>query len=339
MASLAAMEILRAVVLGLVQGLTEFVPVSSSGHLVLVPYLLGWQSPGLAFDVALHFGTLAAVVGFFRAELMAMARGLLGLDRSSEGLLYRRLALLLIAASVPIAIVGLLFEDAVGALFESPVAASGFLLLTAALLLGGERWRDRRVVAGARPPRVEALAAATGGAGRPVWTGDWRGSSGEVPSDAIAAVPGGGPTRLPTGVDPKDPAGLDLAGLGVRQALVIGLGQCVAILPGVSRSGATITAGLVSGLTREAATRFSFLLALPALIGAGVLKLPDLAQPGPFGGVAIAAGVTAAGLSGYAAIRFLLRLVAHDRLSGFAYYCIAASVVGLLGYLMNGPPG
>lgn len=321
-------EVFRAVVLGLVQGLTEFIPVSSSAHLVLVPYLASWEQPGLAFDVALHCGTLVAVVVYFRSELAATALGLLGRDRSPDGLLYRRIGLLLAAASVPVAVVGLIFEDEVGKVFESPLATSGLLLVTALLLVVGERLRDRRVARGAR---VDVPAAARAEA--PTWSGDWKGTAPAPPSGASPTV-----ARLPVGTDPTDPAGTSLQGVGLRHALLIGLAQCVALLPGVSRSGATITAGLATGLTREAATRFSFLLSLPALVGAGILKSGDLLEPGLYSASAIAAGVLAAFVSGYLAIRFLVALVARDRLTGFAYYCVFAAAVGAVGYAQIGPP-
>ncbi|MDQ3537422.1 MAG: undecaprenyl-diphosphate phosphatase [Actinomycetota bacterium] len=293
---------LQAVILGVVQGLTEFIPVSSSGHLVLIPYLAGWPKPGLAFDVALHMGTFGAVAVFFRAELAAMARGLLGRGGQQDAL-YRRLALLVAAASVPVAILGLVFEGMVERAFASPFATALFLLITAALLLAGERRRDRRV----------AAAKVPAGPGGP--TG---------PSQKP------GTADLPTGADPGDPKGRDLRKVGLRDALIVGGLQCLALLPGVSRSGTTITAGVAAGLTREAATRFSFLLSLPALVGAFVLSLGDLGEPGPYSGAAIVAAIVAAFVAGYAAVRYLVALVARDRLSPFAYYCVAASLVTLV---------
>ncbi|HWB72455.1 MAG TPA: undecaprenyl-diphosphate phosphatase [Egibacteraceae bacterium] len=317
---------LQAIVLGVVQGATEFIPISSSGHLVLVPYLVGWPEPGLAFDVALHMGTAAAVVAYFRAELVAMAKGVIGGGATPEGRLYRRLGLLVALGSVPVALAGGLFKDSFERVFGSPLAVSGFLFVTAAVLVGGERWRDRRVTRGERLGVV-----AEPGDARQLWTGDWVG--GQAPMAASEPA-----TELPTGEDPDDPAGATLEQLGPRHALVVGLCQVVALLPGVSRSGATIVAGLGAGLTREAATRFSFLLALPALLGAGLLSLPDLAQPGPYSGAAIAGGVVAAFVTGYAAIRWLLALVAYERLTGFARWCVFVGVVGLVGYLFLGPP-
>ena len=314
---------LQAVILGIVQGLTEFIPVSSSAHLAIVPYLAGWEHSSLAFDVALHIGTLAAVVVYFRGELIAMVRGLLG-GRSVDDRIYRRLALYVAAASVPVAIVGYFLEDIVADAAEDPRLVALLLLVTAALLTVGE-W--------ARTHRVKRAAAAVPAAapGQPVWNGDWVGPRGGGDEDADVG-------SLPIGDDPTDPAGTTLEGMGLRQAMAVGVLQCLALLPGVSRSGTTITGGLFSGLTREAATRFSFLLSLPALVGAFVLSVPDLAEPGQYSGAAITAGVAASFVSGYIAVRFLVRLVARDRLTPFARYCVFLSVVTLIAYQFLGPP-
>ncbi len=341
-------ELVQAVVLGIVQGLTEFIPVSSKTHLILVPYLLGWERPGIAFDVALHLGTLAAVLAYFRVELVLTARGLLGVDRSPDGLLYRRLGVYLVVASIPVGIVGLLFEERLTSLFDEPLVAALLLLCTAALLVGGERIRDARVRR-AGPAAVPAPAGqAAGAAAAPeavgaetsaAWTGDWRGGEAvaQAPdSSAASASSGAVVPRLPDGADPADPLGTSLAGVTLRQALLIGAAQCLALLPGLSRSGTTIVAGMGTGLTREAATRFSFLLSLPAIVGAAILSIGDLAAPGGYSGPAVAAGVLAGFASGYLAIRFLVALVARDRLTGFAVYCVGASAVGVAGVLVNG---
>ncbi|MGH8885068.1 MAG: undecaprenyl-diphosphate phosphatase [Egibacteraceae bacterium] len=314
---------LQALVLGVVQGLTEFVPVSSSAHLVLVPYLLGWQQPTLAFDVALHMGTLAAVLCYFRRELWAMAVAVTRRAQEAEGRLYRQLALLLVLASVPVAIVGALLERWIAAVFQAPGVTAALLFVTAAILAIGEKIRDRRVGRTLATTNADGDGTLVGGAAQ---------------SGAAKALTATRLRGLPVGRDDHDPAGATLAELGVRQAVTVGLMQVVALLPGVSRSGSTITGGIASGLTREAATRFSFLLSIPALIGAGMLGLADLAQPDPFGAIDIAIGLLAAFVAGYLAIRWLVALVAHARLTGFAWYCAAAGAVGLLGYLMLGPP-
>ena len=287
-------EFLRAVLLGVVQGLTEFIPVSSSGHLVLVPHFVDIETPGIAFDVALHVGTFAAVVLYFRTDLRNLLAALIGVGDRAFVAYNRRLALLLVVGSIPIAVVGLLLRDVFEAAFGSPTTAALFLLLTGTLLLVGEAARARR------------------------------GGSSSTPTDVA-------PDQVLVGYDAGDPEGLTLDRIGLRQALVIGFGQCVALFPGVSRSGTTIVAGMTAGLTRPAATRFSFLLALPALIGASVLSVPDLADgPTVFGPAAIAGGIVAAFASGYLAIRWLLALVARDRLTGFAIYCFSLGGLSLL---------
>lgn len=316
---------LQAVVLGIVQGLTEFIPVSSSGHLVLVPYVLGWDRPGLAFDVALHMGTAAAIVLYFRIELLGMAVSLFR-GGTPAGRLYRRLAVLLVLATVPVAVAGVTLEETFERIFETPTIAASLLLVTAAVLVVGERWRTRRVAAS------RTAAAAAREEGGAVWTGDW---VGDVPAEA--PVPD--VAALEVGDDPDDPDGTTLEAIGVRAALAIGLAQTFALFPGMSRSGTTIMAGVAAGLTREAATRFSFLLALPALVGAAVVSVPDLATPGPYSGGDIAGGVLASFVSGYLAIAFLVRLVARTGLTVFARYLVLAGTMGLLATAMLGPPG
>ena len=313
----------QALLLGIVQGLTEFFPVSSDGHLVLVPYLAGWQTPGLAFDVALHMGTLAALLVYFRREIVAIVLGVLGLG-AADAALSRRLAVFLVLGSVPVAVAGLLLQDLIGGALRSPLVAVGGLLVTAVLLTLAERLRDRRVARSlqARPQRVAVGAA---------WTGDW---VGDVPAPADRPDLGG----LPIGADLQDPLGQTLAQIRLGQALIVGLLQPLALLPGVSRSGSTIVGGVASGLTREAATRFSFLLALPALVGAFILEAPTLTEPGPYSGSVIAVGIASAFAAGYVAIHFLVRLVARERLTLFARYCVFAAAVGGVGYLVIGPP-
>lgn len=300
---------LQAVALGILQGLTEFAPVSSSGHLVVVPALLGWRRPGLAFDVALHVGTAGAIVAYFRHELLAMARGVLSGGDTPDGRLYRRLALLFVIGSVPVGLAGLLLHGVFERAFGAPPVAAGFLFVTAAILVGGERWRARRV----RRAASRVMTPDGGDPGR-----------------------GGGeqaPYSLPVGADPSDPDGLTLDRVGLREALLVGAAQCLALFPGVSRSGTTIMAGVAAGLTRQAATRFSFLLALPALAGAAVLSVPDLNEAGMYRGWEIAAGVAAAFVSSYLAIRFLVAFVSRQRLTGFAAYCAVLGAVGLLAFL------
>lgn len=309
-------EWVQAIVLGVVQGVTEFIPISSSGHLVLVPYILGWQRPGLAFDVALHAGTAGAIVLYFRTELVGMALALLRGGRSREGRLYRRLVVLLAAASVPVAVVGLLLKDAFEAAFDTPAVAAVMMLVTAAVLVGGEKLRTRRVAARTHAPAREE----------------------SVSPDPAADTDLAARADLAVGIDPADPTGKDLERLGLREAVLVGMAQTLALMPGMSRSGTTIMAGVAAGMTREAATRFSFLLALPAMVGASIVSLPDLGEPGAYSAGATVAGVVAAFLAGYGAIAFLVRLVAHTSLTVFARYLLVAGVLGLLAVAALGPP-
>jgi undecaprenyl-diphosphatase len=307
---------IQAVVLGIVQGLTEFIPVSSSGHLVLAPHLLGWDKPSLAFDVALHMGTVGAILVYFRGELWGMARSVVQGSRAPDGALYRRLILLLALASVPVALAGLLVADVVEDAFGSPLVTSILLFGTAALLVGGERWRDRRV--------ARAREAATVPPGR------------EHPADvAPAGQPAPDDRTLATGRDASDPTAVSLDRMGPKEALVMGCAQMLALFPGISRSGATIMLGVVGGMSREAATRFSFLMALPALLGAMLLSIGDLSEVGRFSATDIALGVLASFVSGYLAIRFLVALVSRERLTGFAIYVCVLGAIGVATSLLG----
>ncbi|MGH8999984.1 MAG: undecaprenyl-diphosphate phosphatase, partial [Acidimicrobiia bacterium] len=196
---------LQDIVLGLVQGLTEFLPISSSGHLVIVPAMFGWDQPELGLTVLLHLGTLVALVVYFRRDLLGLLNGVLGRGPNPDA--NRRIAFLLVLASVPAAVAGLAFGSFFEATFERPYQTCAELLLTAFILLACEHLGDRATRRSIDAPR------ATG----------------------------------------------------------IGVAQAAAILPGISRSGATIGAGLWFGMSREEATRFSFLLSIPAIFGAGVL--------------------------------------------------------------------
>lgn len=266
----------RALILGAVQGLTEFVPVSSSAHLVLVPFLLGWPIPGLAFDVAVHLGTALALLVYFIRDLANIVTGASralfgrGTERDRE---LGRLGVLLVAGSIPAGLAGLLFSDFFEKLFQQPVAVALQLLLTAGVLLVGEAIYLRR--------------------------------------------------------RPQDRRGLNEATFG--DAALVGLLQAFAIVPGISRSAATITGGMALGLSRDAAARFSFLLALPALLGAGLLEVPNL-PPGAEASTVIAASALSA-VIGFLSIAFLLRYLRTRDTRPFAYYCILFSTVAL-GYAL-----
>lgn len=308
---------LRAIVLGFVQGLTEFLPVSSSGHLVVVPYLLSWQPPGLAFDVALHTGTLIALLVYFAADLWYLATRSLGVGVVAAGEVERarRTVAMLALGSVPAALVGLLFEGLFEQAFTQPLWVAGFFLVTAALLYAAELVRRRRA--------ANLLIAAR---------------SDPATASARAAEGGGGPDPAPADAAQLDP-GRDETTVGWIDSLVIGGAQAVALLPGVSRSGSTIAFGMFRGLSRVAAARFSFLLAIPAIAGATFLKLPDVftSETSGFSDSEVVVGMAVAGLSGYWAIRYLLRLVTTDELTGFARYLVFFAALVVVASLWIGP--
>jgi undecaprenyl-diphosphatase len=263
------MTTLQAIVLGMLQGLGEFLPISSSGHLVVAPWLLGWPDHSLSFDVALHVGTLAAVLYAFyedwRRLLGAGIRGVVAgrpfADPDS------RLLWLLAAATVPGVVAGLLLEDLADSAFRSPALVAGTMASMGLVLLVADR-------------------TARGAA--------------------------------------------DARSVTLRDALLIGVAQALALVPGVSRSGATISMGLFLGYRREEAARFSFLLATPITVGAAALKSRYLFEPGH--GLELAAGMATAAVFGFASIRFLLAYVRTRDYLPFVYYrlAFAALVVGVL---------
>ena len=269
------MSIVQAVVLGIMQGATEFIPVSSSGHLVLVPWLFGWQEPGLAFDTLLHLGTLLAVLIVFWRDLFSLATAWLRSVTQRQSGPEARLAWWILLATIPAAVMGALWEERFEALFHSPLYVAMFLLVTGLWLLLAE-------YLGRQERQAEELS----------W---W-------------------------------------------QTLLVGLAQGLAIAPGISRSGATIGAGLLLGLKREAAARFSFLLAAPIIFGAGLLQLKKLFEMPHLdaGLLPLVLGFVAAFVSGYACIRFLLAYLRRRSLIVFAVYCWLIGLVALAVIVLSG---
>ena len=262
------MDLLEDVVLGLVQGLTEFLPVSSSGHLVVVPAVFGWDEPSLTFDLVLHLGTLIAVVFYYRRDLWEIVAGVFG--RGDDPGAYRRLLLLLFIGSIPAAIVGLAFGEFFEDRFEEPLWACFELMVNAGILLGAEWLVGRGTTAGTNRP-----------------------------------------------VDPG-------------RAGIIGVAQAIAISPGISRSGATISAGMLAGVSRADATRFSFLLSIPAIAGAVASRIPDVTGGDfEFTGAVVAGFVTAM-VSGYLSIGIFLRYVRTHTLRPFAYYLLIMAPISAL---------
>jgi undecaprenyl-diphosphatase len=319
--------VLRAIVLGIVQGITEFLPISSSAHLSIVPRLLGYAAPTLAFEVLLHFGTLAAVAAYFARDLWAfllclVAPGRLGPEETRTR---RRLLGLLVLASVPAAAVGFLLQDWADQQTSRPLRASVWLVLTTAIMIAAElydRSRRTRSAPATAPGELEGGELARSGhegAEAGVWTAEGTRSGERLVS------PSGGPGGARAGSSLRTPvtAEAELDRLPVGKAAGIGLGQALALVPGTSRSGITISVGLFEGVSREAAARFSFLLSIPAILGAGILKLDDLAGATETP-AQLVAGTLAAAISGFLAVSFLIRLLRTRTLWPFIWYRLIA---------------
>ena len=276
--------------LGLLQGLTEFLPISSSGHLALAEQLFGVRKPGIVFDIFVHFGTLLSVVWVFRQRILRLVLAPL---RGGEEL---RVLGMLIVGSVPTGILGLALDSAAEMAFVRSWAVGLGLLVTACVLIIADR-----------PNPPTPFPKGEGGAPLP--------------------VPGRGWGR-----------GRTLAQLTWRDALWIGLAQGVAVLPGISRSGSTIAMGLLCGLRREDAAEFSFLLFIPAIVGATALKLTEaLSDPGAHSALwgSYLAGTIVALLSGIVAIHFLMRFLRERRLTPFAIYCLGLGLLAILWHFVR----
>ncbi|MCL6634159.1 MAG: undecaprenyl-diphosphate phosphatase [Peptococcaceae bacterium] len=256
------MTVFQALMLGIVQGVGEFLPISSSAHLVLVPWALGWPYAGLTFDVALHVGTLVSVVAFFWKDWLVLFESAVRRRGTFEAALFWYL----VAATIPGAAAGYLFEKQAETVFRNPLLIGIMLVVMGVILY----WVDRRA---AKEKTLRAMS--------------------------------------------------------LGDSLLIGISQAFAVIPGVSRSGVTMTAGRALGLSREAAARFSFLLSTPIIVGAGLLKLKDL-SPGDVN-AAFVAGVASSALVGFISIGFLLRYLSRHSFGVFAWYrFIAGTAVVLL---------
>lgn len=251
------MDIFQSIILGIVQGLGEFLPISSTAHLVLAPYFFNWFDPGLAFDVALHVGTLIAVVAFFWRDWLEIFAKVLTSKRqmSNVNVYNKNLLWLLATASVPGAIFGFFLDDYAEKIFRNPLLIAGTLSAVGLILYLVDKYAKHKK---------------------------------------------------------------DINHMSWKDAIIIGLSQAVAIIPGVSRSGATITAGLSLGLSREQAARFSFLLSTPIIFGAAILKVPQLFENGIT--LPITLGIIAAAVSGYLAIKYMLRFIQRVGYAPFFWY-------------------
>lgn len=264
------MSLIDSILLGLVQGITEFLPVSSTAHLRIVPALLGKEDPGAAFTAVLQLGTLAAVIGFFLRDLLKMVRAALAPDRAqrpaAKHLLY------LIVGTIPVGIVGVLFRHSI----EGPLRTLqviGTALIVVAIFMAIADRHSTRMGAEAR----------------------------------------------------------DIDDLTLRDALIIGCAQALALIPGVSRSGITLVAGLALGLRRDAAARFSFLLSVPAIGAAGVFELPKVLHAQGLSATALIAGLATAFVSGYLSIAWLLRYLRTHATTAFVVYRVALGLFLIVG--------
>lgn len=289
----------QAIVIGLLQGVTELFPISSLGHSVLLPGWVGWdnlvhgqsasESFYLAFLVGVHVATALALLLFFRHDWVRIVRGLFrSLRRRQIETPDERMAWLLIVATIPAGLTGLLLEHTFRTVFAKPFAAAVFLTINGLILLGGERVRRRT--------EVRELARAH-----------------------------------PTAGGPEVEEGRQLATLDFKEAGVIGVAQTFALLAGISRSGVTMVAGLVRGLNHEDAARFSFLLATPIILAAGVYKFPDLAgHNGEHVRGQVLVGSLCAAVAAYISVRFLVRYFTSHNLIPFAVYCLIVGAASMI---------
>ncbi|MEL7670665.1 undecaprenyl-diphosphatase UppP [Methanobacterium sp.] len=278
------MDIIQALVLGIVQGLTEFLPVSSSAHLVFVPYIIGTTS-SLAYDTLLHIGTLIAVVAYFWNDIVNMFKSffssLLDIPRGQflKGLQenqFKKLAWFIIIGSIPAGLAGILFKSSFESLFNSITMVGVFLIVTGFLLWGSEMV-SRKI------------------------------------SDKTS-----------------------LKEMSLKNSIIIGIAQAFSIAPGISRSGATISTGLFLGVERELAARYSFLLSIPAILGAALVQAKDISSIMDISSAAAIAGFIAAIISGYLAVKFMLKLIKERNLLPFAYYCwIVGPLAIILSYIYH----
>lgn len=265
------MTIIQSIIFGAIQGLGEFLPISSTAHLVLVPYFTGWVDPGLSFDIALHVGTLVAVLTFFYKDwINIFTSAFINLKKDGVKSFQKELLFLLIIGTIPGVFFGLLFEDKAETIFRSPLIIASALIAAGALLY----WADKK------------------------YKGD-----------------------------------KELKDVTLKDSLLIGLFQAIAIIPGVSRSGITITAGLFKGFNRANAARFSFLLSTPIIMGSAILKLPELINTGI--NISLVTGIMASAISGYLAIKYLLKFLEKYGYEIFFWYRLVLGLVIVLFYVLK----
>lgn len=270
------MDFIKAIIIGVVQGLTEFLPISSSGHLVLIEDILHFNIGGLTFEVAVHFGTLLAVLFYFFDEVWKMVQAPFYIShvfspvKQKESIWSRYLIFdfFIIVATIPAAIVGIAFENQIEKAFSSPILALIALSVTGLVMLSAKFSKEKN------------------------------------------------------------------SSLTLSKSFLIGIAQAFAIIPGISRSGSTIMTGIWTGLNRETAAKFSFLMSIPAILGAAVLKASDLFSQSLTSHelLLVSLATLASFVSGYLSIAFLISIIKKNKLEYFGYYCIIISIVGLIYY-------
>lgn len=277
------MDILQSIILGILQGLGEFLPISSTAHLILAPYFLNWEDPGLSFDVALHVGTLVSVIAFFWRDWLCILKlafqdmsknqkarlaGDLAKQVKTSNEYPKNLLWLLIVASVPGAVFGFLLDDYAENAFRNPLIIAFTLSVVGLVLYLVDRYSSHKK---------------------------------------------------------------DIKNVSVADSIIIGLSQAVAIIPGVSRSGATMTTALARGFSREQAARFSFLLSTPIIFGAAVMKVPELFETGITAPMIF--GILAAAISGYLAIKYMLRFIQKVGYAPFFWYRLLLTLLIVFVYI------
>lgn len=269
------MDIIQAVVFGIIQGLTEFLPISSTGHLRIIPALLGWGDPGAAFTAVIQFGTLVAVILYFRKDIVSIVSSVWK-GIAMRNLFHNRdaqMGWMIAAGTVPIVFFGLLLKHQIETTFRSLYVISASLIVLALVLMIAESFTKRRIARGEKLKSLEDLS--------------W------------------------------------------KEVMIVGFWQCIALIPGSSRSGTTITGGLFSGMNRETAARFSFLLSLPSVLAAGLLELVkerELLFSSGIGMTNIVVATVVSGIVGYASIAFLLNYLKNHSTYLFIIYRIIVGV-------------
>ena len=273
------MDIIQAIIIGIIQGLTEFLPVSSSGHLLFIQHFLNVSDSSLAFDTLVHLATLVAVVSFFYKDILQLLHawwlsiGDILQKRFQEGVKkdpYKRVAWFVLAASIPVGLIGVLFKSQVEGIFNAGLYIPAFFLFVTGTIL----YLSQRI---------------------------------------------------------NNPS-VTFENMGIKETIFVGLAQACAILPGLSRSGTTIAAGLVIGLDKEFAAKFSFILSIPAILGAILVQAKDIGASMDTNFLAMLFGFLAALISGYLAIKWVLQLIQNKSLDIFAYYCW---IVGILVFMAS----